>query len=127
MHPENSSLTYKLVINDSKTESSIDLITFKSIISKALPNMDRPHIIRLLFDHRHQSLLAFEGKELIGGACFALFEREKFVELAFLAVRAERRVQGYGRKIMNKLKCNFVIYGSCSAGEGDQVYGDLWG
>lgn len=67
--------------------------------------MDRPHIIHLLFDHRHESLLAYKGNELIGGTCFAIFKTEvQFAELAFLAVKAEMRTQGYGRMIMNKLK-----------------------
>jgi len=59
---QNSSLLFTLVTNDTTPTSAVKLINFKSIISKALPNMDRPHIIRLLFDDRHESLIAFEGK-----------------------------------------------------------------
>ena len=71
--------------------------------------MDKPHIIRLLFDHRHESLLAYKDNQLIGGTCFVIFKNEvQFAELAFLAVRADMRTKGYGRMIMNKTKCNFV-------------------
>lgn len=46
---------------------------------------------------------------MIGGICYANFEGEKFVEIAFLAVKAEKRIQGYGKKIINKLKCKYLI------------------
>lgn len=71
--------------------------------------MDRPHIVRLLFDKRHESLIAYANNQMIGGICFAKFPGETFVEIAFLAVKADKRVQGYGKKIMNKLKCNSDI------------------
>ncbi len=46
---------------------------------------------------------------MIGGICFAKFPGETFVEVAFLAVKADKRVQGYGKKIINKLKCKYGI------------------
>jgi len=68
--------------------------------------MEKSHIIRLLFDPRHFSLIMFKGNQIVGGTCFACFSDLGFVELAFLAVKADKRIQGYGKKIMNKTKCN---------------------
>jgi histone acetyltransferase len=106
---KHNALSFCIVTNDGQPQSSLKLIAFREIIAKALPNMDRPHIIRLLFDYRHESILACSEEGMIGGACFASFPAEKFVELAFLAVRVDKRIQGYGRKIMNKLKCSYSV------------------
>ena len=54
-------ITYDIIFNDMSIEKSRILLEFKEIISKALPNMDKPHIIRLVMDPRHQSLLIKEN------------------------------------------------------------------
>ena len=82
----------------------IYLLEFKGIIEKALPNMGVAHIIRLLWDHRHECILIKENNRVIGGVCFRMFEEAKFAEVAFLAIRQERRVQGFGQKVINRLK-----------------------
>lgn len=76
--------------------------------------MDKPHIVRLLFQPNHESLLLYESYQLIGGACYAYFKGTSFVELAFFAIRSDRRIQGYGKKLMNKLKSIFIhIQANC--------------
>ena len=90
-------------------QNSRILLEFKEIISKALPNMDKPHIIRLIMDPRHSSLLIKENEKILGGVCYRIYEEASFAEIAFLAIKQDRRVQGFGQKVMNRLKSNLFI------------------
>lgn len=38
------------------------LIDLKNIFAKQLPNMPKEYIVRLIFDHRHKSLLALKAR-----------------------------------------------------------------
>lgn len=40
------------------------LIDLKNIFAKQLPNMPKEYIVRLIFDHRHRSLLALKARRL---------------------------------------------------------------
>jgi hypothetical protein len=78
MKVKEDGINFIFVANDKSEKSSIMLIDFKAVISKALPNMDKPHIIRLLFDSRHESMIAYNREGLVGGVCYAIHENAKF-------------------------------------------------
>lgn len=88
--------------NDKSKGAAELLLRLKAVIAKQLPIMQREHIIRLLFDHRHESMVLLVKGEIIGGSCFRLFEG--FAELAFLAIRADYQVSGYGSTLISHLK-----------------------
>lgn len=91
-------------------------MNFKNLIARQLPKMQKEHIIRLLFDPRHISIVLVESsKKIIGGVCFRLFKELSIAEIAFLVVRSEAQIKGNGTKIMNQLKCNFVFKSSLNA------------
>lgn len=46
-------ITFRLCRNNMHPSTSAILMNFKEIICKALPNMGRDHIVRLLMDPRH--------------------------------------------------------------------------
>eukprot|EP00826_Nyctotherus_ovalis_P045259 TRINITY_DN4989_c0_g1_i4.p1 TRINITY_DN4989_c0_g1~~TRINITY_DN4989_c0_g1_i4.p1 ORF type:complete len:224 (-),score=76.49 TRINITY_DN4989_c0_g1_i4:208-879(-) len=84
------------------------LIELKNIISKQLPKMPREYISRLIMDRNHESMLIVRNKgkvsRVIGGVVYRVFEANKFVEIAFLAITSLEQVKGYGTRLMNKLK-----------------------
>lgn len=79
MQAKEDAINFCFAYNDKSAKSCKMLIDFKSVISKALPNMDKPHIIRLLFDSRHESMIAYNNEGMIGGVSYAIHENAKFV------------------------------------------------
>jgi hypothetical protein len=67
-------LNLELVVNDGTREAWKKLLDFKNIITRQLIKMERTYITKLVFDGRHESLIASipQGKT-IGGACFRCF------------------------------------------------------
>lgn len=98
-------VSFCLAANDHSRPAFRRLVDFKCIISRQLPRMPREYITKLLFDGRHQSLLALgESGEPIGGVCFRQFEGQPFVELVFLAVDNQHRDRRVGSQLVDRLK-----------------------
>eukprot|EP00501_MAST-03F_sp_TOSAG23-6_P000149 GSMAST32.ASY1.ANO1.152.1 assembled CDS len=110
-------LFFKVISNDNTDENMINLVILKNIFSKQLPKMPPQYIIRLVFDHRHQSIVLFkkydngEPAKVVGGICFRVYEEQKFAEIAFCAITASEQVQGYGTLVMNQLKEHVKVRG----------------
>ena len=100
-------LVYK---NDGTIESMRALIDLKNIIAKQLPKMPKEYITRLIMDKHHESMLILRHsvpyKKVIGGVVYRPFEKNNFVEIAFLAITSLEQVKGYGTRLMNKLKAH---------------------
>ena len=61
--------------------------------------------MKLVFDRNHESMILLkDNTKVIGGICFRIFEKEKFAEIAFLAITSTEQIRGYGTRLMNKLK-----------------------
>lgn len=98
-------VVFKVISNDGSNENLILLTNLKNIISKQLPKMPKEYIVRLVFDRKHESIVLMKGKsKVIGGVCYRTNLKEKFIEIAFLAISHTEQVKGYGTRIMNKLK-----------------------
>ncbi|KAK3280202.1 hypothetical protein CYMTET_11945 [Cymbomonas tetramitiformis] len=97
-------LIIKCIHNDGDVENLVWLITLKNIFAKQLPNMPKEYIVRLLFDMKHESMIAIKGGTVVGGITFRTFIRQGFSEIAFCAVTATEQVKGYGTRLMNHLK-----------------------
>ena len=97
---------FRVVVNDNKPQSMIDLITLKNIFSAQLPKMPREYIVRLVLDRKHRSLCLVrkDDNRVIAGICYRPFPTQGFCEIVFCAVTASEQVKGYGRAIMNQLK-----------------------
>ena len=96
---------FKVVSNDNTDNNLILLTSLKNIISKQLPKMPKEYIVRLVFDRKHESLVLVKDQyKVIGGVCYRTNLKEKFIEIAFLAISHTEQVKGYGTRIMNKLK-----------------------
>lgn len=99
-----------IVNNDGEEQSLIWLVCMKEIFSKQLPKMPKEYIIRLCFDEKHFTLVCVKTdlktntKDVIGGVCFRPFLKQRFAEIAFLAVSANHQVSGIGTTVMNYLK-----------------------
>ena len=82
------------------------LLDLKNIFARQLPKMPKEYIVKLVFDRNHESMVILkDNQKVIGGICFRLFNDEKFVEIAFLAITSTEQIRGYGTRLMNKLKC----------------------
>ncbi len=99
--------------NDGKEESMRALIDLKNIVAKQLPKMPKEYITRLIMDRNHESMVIakrFSGasipNKIIGGVVYRPFEKNRFVEIAFLAITSAEQVKGYGTRLMNKLKAH---------------------
>lgn len=64
-----------------------NLVQVKNIFSTQLPKMPKEYIVRLIFDKRHETLLIKTNQEILGAISYRLFESQKFVEIAFLAIK----------------------------------------
>lgn len=81
------------------------LVDLKNIFSKQLPKMPKEYICKLMFDRKHEAVvIKKEGKKIIGGICYRIYEEQKFAEIAFLAITSEEQIQGFGTRLMNRLK-----------------------
>lgn len=99
-------LVFRVYRNDGTAESLMKLAAIKQIFSLQLPKMPREYITRLVFDKKHQTLIAMVGERPIGGICFRPFRTQGFVEVTFCAITTDRQVKGYGSMVMNHLKAH---------------------
>jgi histone acetyltransferase len=83
-----------------------DLVDLKNIFSKQLPKMPKEYICKLMFDRKHEAIVIKkkDTQKIIGGICFRVYEEQSFAEIAFLAITSEVQVQGFGTRLMNRLK-----------------------
>jgi histone acetyltransferase len=97
---------FSLVCNDHTRPSFRKLVEFKCIIGRQLPKMPKTYITKLLFDGKHESLMAESDEgEIMGGVCFRCFDHQDFAEVVFLAVEMRFRDRRVGSQIMDSLKC----------------------
>ena len=102
---EQGDVRFKVITNDDTNDNLIYLTHLKNIISKQLPKMPKEYIVRLVFDKKHESMILIKDKNrVVGGVCYRPNYKEKFIEIAFLAISHTEQVKGYGTRIMNKLK-----------------------
>lgn len=66
--------------------------------------MPKEYIVRLIFDHRHYSLVICRRQRIIGGICYRPYFEQKFAEIAFCAISGSEQVKGFGTLLMNQLK-----------------------
>ncbi|KEP64395.1 UNVERIFIED_CONTAM: histone lysine acetyltransferase GCN5-A [Hammondia hammondi] len=97
-------ISFCCVTNDRQPVHMRHLVTVKNIFSRQLPKMPREYIVRLVFDRAHFTYCLCKQGRVIGGVCFRPYFREKFAEIAFLAVTSTEQVKGYGTRLMNHLK-----------------------
>nr|AAF29981.1 histone acetyltransferase GCN5 [Toxoplasma gondii] len=97
-------ISFCCVTNDRQPLHMRHLVTVKNIFSRQLPKMPREYIVRLVFDRAHFTFCLCKQGRVIGGVCFRPYFREKFAEIAFLAVTSTEQVKGYGTRLMNHLK-----------------------
>ena len=80
-----------------------------NLINKQLPEMDREHISKLVFDPNHRTLILVsknlsDRNNVIGAATIRVFPEETFSELVFFAVDTQHQAKGLGSKMMNEMK-----------------------
>jgi histone acetyltransferase len=72
--------------------------------------MPKEYIVKLVFDRNHESMIILKNNsKVVGGICFREFKQERFAEIAFLAITSTEQIKGFGTRLMNKLKCNFLF------------------
>ena len=100
-------IALKVIANDGKRESLRILTSCKELFGKQLPKMPKEYITRLVFDKKHRTLCVVRGEwNVVAAVCFRPFSNAEvsFLEIAFLAVRSNQQVSGYGRLLMSHLK-----------------------
>ncbi|XP_018019022.1 histone acetyltransferase KAT2A [Hyalella azteca] len=98
-HVIGNSLTQKV-----SKKTMLWLIGLQNVFSHQLPRMPKEYITRLVFDHKHRTLVLVKDHQPIGGICFRLFKKQGFSEIVFCAVTSNEQVKGYGTHMMNHLK-----------------------
>ena len=98
-HVIGNSLTHKV-----SKKTMLWLIGLQNVFSHQLPRMPKEYITRLVFDHKHKTLVLVKDNQPIGGICFRLFKKQGFSEIVFCAVTSNEQVKGYGTHMMNHLK-----------------------
>jgi histone acetyltransferase len=76
------------------------LTDIKNVICRQLPVMGPLYITRLVYDFEAESVVLYSEGQICAAIVSRLFEKEKFVEIAFLAVEARLQSQGLGRTVM---------------------------
>ncbi|CDJ58157.1 histone acetyltransferase GCN5, putative [Eimeria maxima] len=97
-------ISFACLTNDRQPLHSMALVAAKNIFSRQLPKMPREYIVRLVFDRNHYTFCLIKQQQIIGGCCFRPYFKQKFAEVAFLAVTSAEQVKGYGTRLMNHLK-----------------------
>lgn len=97
-------ISFACLTNDRQPLHSMALVAAKNIFSRQLPKMPREYIVRLVFDRSHYTFCLIKKQQIIGGCCFRPYFKQKFAEVAFLAVTSSEQVKGYGTRLMNHLK-----------------------
>ncbi|CDJ30109.1 histone acetyltransferase GCN5, putative [Eimeria mitis] len=101
---ESGLISFACLTNDRQPLHSMALVAAKNIFSRQLPKMPREYIVRLVFDRNHYTFCLIKQQQIIGGCCFRPYFKQKFAEVAFLAVTSSEQVKGYGTRLMNHLK-----------------------
>ena len=75
---EQGDIYFKVFKNDKTLDSMKKLIALKTIISKQLPRMPKPYIVKLIMDRVHESLILIKreksGERIIGAVFLGLFQ-----------------------------------------------------
>jgi L-amino acid N-acyltransferase YncA len=90
-------------------EHLVHLLGIKNLFARALPNMPKEYLSRLVLDHHHKTLALIKAGKIVGGVCFRSFRDQNFLEIVFCAVLSEEQVKGYGTCMMNNLKAYAVV------------------
>lgn len=93
------------------SQCSALLIDAMNLFSRQLPNMGTIYISRLVFDTSASTVLVLHEGRAHGAICARSFPEERFVEIAFCAVDYEFQARGYGRLLMDFLKCHVQCAG----------------
>ncbi|GBC06965.1 hypothetical protein RclHR1_07170006 [Rhizophagus clarus] len=98
-------IRWKIINNDGTRENLFLLTGVKELISTALPKMPAEYIARVVYNHNHYSLVIIKDpNKVIGGICYRPFIERNFIEIVFFAVHGDHQDNGYGRRLMNRLK-----------------------
>eukprot|EP01028_Stygiella_incarcerata_P011127 TRINITY_DN61506_c0_g1_i1.p1 TRINITY_DN61506_c0_g1~~TRINITY_DN61506_c0_g1_i1.p1 ORF type:complete len:496 (-),score=124.47 TRINITY_DN61506_c0_g1_i1:94-1581(-) len=101
-------LTFDILHNDGSFRSLFALTALRNVYGQQLPNMPKEYISRLVFDPRHESIIALHKGSVIGGITYRPFDYEggRFGEIAFCAVfnPEDQEQRGVGARLMNHLK-----------------------
>jgi hypothetical protein len=79
-------VSFKLVTNDNTRESIMLLTKLKNVIQKQLKFMPKEYVSRIVYDLGHYSLVIVQEDQVLGGATFKHFEKQKFTELVFVCI-----------------------------------------
>jgi len=71
----------------------LQLIQAKNLFARALPNMPKEYITRLVFCHKHKTLVLRRGDKIVGAICFRPFFEQGFLEIVFCAVDSQEQVR----------------------------------
>ncbi|KAF2465877.1 histone acetyltransferase GCN5 [Lindgomyces ingoldianus] len=105
LEERNGEIEFRVVNNNSTSESTIILTGLKNLFQKQLPKMPKDYIARLVYDRTHLSLAIVKMPlEVIGGISFREFRNRNFAEIVFCAVSSDQQVKGYGAHLMAHLK-----------------------
>lgn len=86
-----------------------NIFLFRNIIQKQLPKMPKEYIFKVLMSEVHRNIMIFYKKVLIGGLCYRPFFDQGFAEIVFLAVDADKQIQGFGSFLMDFYKEHFKL------------------
>ena len=86
-------------------EFNIILNKLDRLFSRQLPNMGTIYISRLVFDVEAFCVSLIHEGRAHGAICVRIFKKEEFIEISFCAVDYEYQSRGYGRLLMDFLKC----------------------
>ena len=105
-----NTITFKVIRNDLVHQNLKYLLDLKNIFARQLPKMPKEYIVKLVFDRNHESMIILKnGVKVVGGICFREFKQQRFAEIAFLAITSTEQIKGFGTRLMNKLKGNFLF------------------
>ena len=90
---------------NSDGQSSALLVDCMNLFSRQLPNMGTIYISRLVFDVEAFCVSLIHEGRAHGAICVRIFKKEEFIEISFCAVDYEYQSRGYGRLLMDFLKC----------------------
>ncbi len=104
LETEKNEFVFETIRNNGEIQVMKQLIDLKNIFARQLPKMPREYIVRLVFDHKHESIVIKKNGKIFGGVCYCVFEKNHMVEIVFLAIMSDHQIKGFGTKLMNHLK-----------------------
>lgn len=110
---ESPDIRFRVIYNDHTKQSLLWLFKAREIVHSTLVNMPQDYISAILYDKNHRTAILLANGVVVATIVYRPFGKSNFIEMVFCCVKDGCQSGGFGRIIMNHLKCHLQSENIC--------------